>query len=160
MIKRTPSKLIIVFIFLFNISIYCETISGKVIVVSDGDTITILDKSSIQYKVRFEHIDAPEKGQAFGQKSKEFISQLIFGKTVKIKTEIKDRYGRHIGSVYLDEKFINLELVKAGLAWHYKKYSKSQEFSNAEKIAKANKAGLWKEPHPVPPWDYRKLKQK
>lgn len=145
--------------FIFKISLLSDTITGKVVSVSDGDTITILDSSKTQHKIRFEHIDAPEKKQAFGQKSKQFVSKYIFGKTVKVKTASKDRYGRIIGTVFLDEVNINLELVKAGLAWHYKKYSKDKIFAIAEAIAIKKKAGLWSDPKSIPPWEFRKNKR-
>jgi micrococcal nuclease len=145
--------------FFLILPIYCETITGKVVSVSDGDTITILDASKKQYKIRFEHIDAPEKKQPFGEKSKQFVSKLIFGKTVKVKTSIKGRYGRYIGSIYLDEVNINLEVVKAGLAWHYKRYSKDKTFAAAESLARKKKAGLWIDANPIAPWEFRRNKQ-
>lgn len=121
-------RFFLLFSFVFCTELFADTITGKVVSVADGDTITILDDSKTQHKIRFEHIDTPEKKQAFGQKAKEHLSSMIFGKTVKVLVKEKDRYGRNIGTVLLDEKNINLAMVKAGLAWHYKKYSKDGFF--------------------------------
>jgi endonuclease YncB( thermonuclease family) len=138
-----------------------DEISGRVIGISDGDTITVLDDKKTQYKIRLQGIDAPESGQDFGQVSKQNLSHLIYGKTVHTLLHKKDKYGRFVGTIYLEGKDINLEQVKAGLAWHYKQYENEQSgaertaYSNAETSAKNSKAGLWKQPNPVPPWDWR-----
>jgi len=133
-----------------------EPITGKVISIADGDTITILDSSKTQHKIRLEHIDTPERKQAFGAKAKQYLSSMIFGKNVKVEIKEKDRYGRYIGTVFLEKKNINLEMVKAGLAWHYKKYSKDKTFAAAEALARKKKAGLWSEKKPIPPWEFRR----
>ena len=150
-------KLKLFFLLLFfSVPLFAEIITGTVVSVADGDTITILDDSRTQHKIRFEHIDTPEKKQAFGQKAKEYLSLMIFGKTVKVQVKEKDRYGRNIGTVFLEKKNINLEMVNAGLAWHYKKYSKDKTFAAAETEAKKKKAGLWIDDNPTPPWEFRK----
>jgi endonuclease YncB( thermonuclease family) len=142
----------------FSASLFPGTISGKVVRIADGDTITILDDSKAQHKIRFEHIDTPEKKQAFGEKAKQYLSSMIFGKTVKVVIKEKDRYGRNIGTVFLDKKNINLAMVKAGLAWHYKFYSKDKSFAEAEIESRKNKIGLWADPKPIPPWEFRRKK--
>lgn len=137
-------------------------INGKVIRVSDGDTITVLDENKSTYKIRFEGIDAPESKQDFGQKSKKHLSDLIFGKTVLVLTSKVDKYGRFVGRVVFDRKDINLEQLRAGLAWHYKKYADEQgeadriEYASIEAQAKSLNVGLWIDPAPTPPWDWRR----
>lgn len=140
----------------FSASLFAEPITGKVISISDGDTITIMDSSKTQHKIRLEHIDTPEKKQAFGTKAKQYLSSMIFGKNVKVEIKEKDRYGRYIGTVFLEKKNINLEMIKAGLAWHYKKYSKDKTFAAAEALARKKKTGLWNDKKPIPPWEFRR----
>lgn len=99
-------------------TVHAEEIRGKVVSITDGDTITVLDAEKVQHKIRLEGIDAPEKGQAFGTKSKEKLSELVGEKEVAVRWEKKDRYGRILGDVHLDDRLINLEMVQDGLAWH------------------------------------------
>jgi len=137
------------------------TITGKVVGVSDGDTITVLDENKKQYKIRLQGIDAPESSQPFGQTAKQNLSGWVFGKTVKVLIYKKDRYGRELGTVYLDDKDINLEQVKAGLAWHYKKYqseqskSEREEYATAETTARTSKSSLWSEVDAISPDEWR-----
>jgi endonuclease YncB( thermonuclease family) len=150
------------FIFLFfltTLSYSQETIIGKVIAITDGDTFKLLTKDSIQIKVRLANIDCPERKQPFSKKAKQFASNSIFGKMVTIHVSKKDRYGRSIANVlYNDSLNLSHELVKHGLAWHYIKYSKDKELQNLEDNAKANKIGLWLDPHAIAPWEWRKTK--
>ncbi|HEX8396392.1 MAG TPA: thermonuclease family protein [Pyrinomonadaceae bacterium] len=137
------------------------TVAGKVVGVHDGDTITLLDEQKQQHKIRLGGIDAPELGQAFGEKSKQNLSGLIFGKTVKVLVGKRDKYNREVGTVFLDGKDINLQQVKDGLAWHYKQYQSEQPeadrklYADAEQSAKTIKSGLWFDANPTPPWSYR-----
>lgn len=136
-------------------------IEGKVIRVSDGDTIAVLDKDNKQHKIRFQGIDAPESKQAFGQASKENLSKMVFGKQVTVIWEKVDKYRRTVGKVLLDGKDVNIEQIKAGLAWHYKKYADEQPpedritYAQAEEQARAAKLGLWQDPNPTPPGEWR-----
>jgi len=142
---------------LVGVSVFAgESFSGKVVGVSDGDTITVLRGDKSTARIRLESIDCPEKKQPFGNAAKEFASNLVFGKTVTIVVKETDRYGRLIATVYIGETNLNLELVKAGLAWHYKHYCKSPAFAQAEAEARAAKRGLWSESLTVPPWEYRR----
>ena len=100
--------------------VFTGTVDGQVVGVTDGDTITVLDGQRTQHKVRLAGIDAPEKAQAFGQRSKEHLSSLVFGRQVKVETEKQDRYGRTVGKVLVEGRDANLAMVVAGLAWHYK----------------------------------------
>ena len=137
------------------------TITGKVVGVSDGDTITVLDASKTQFKIRLEGIDAPEKAQSFGQKSKEHLSDLVFGKQVEVESNKSDKYGRTVGKVLVNGRDANLEQVRSGFAWHYKEYQKEQPasdrvaYANAETNAQSSKSGLWRDPKPMPPWEWR-----
>jgi endonuclease YncB( thermonuclease family) len=132
--------------------------AGKVVKVTDGDTIhVLLDKET--HKIRLLHIDAPESKQAFGTKAKQALSEKIFGKEVKVVWKERDRYKRVLGDIYLGDRWINLEMVQDGLAWHYKQYSKDAKMSAAEIEARDAKKGLWSDPNPIPPWEYRKKKK-
>lgn len=136
-------------------------IEGKVVRVSDGDTITVLDADNKQHRIRFQGIDAPESKQAFGQASKENLSKMVFGKQVTVTWDKVDKYRRTVGKVLLDGRDINIEQVKAGFAWHYKKYSEEQPaedrvtYAKAEEEARAAKRGLWQDPNPTPPGEWR-----
>ena len=154
-------KFVAVFAILLVGLAQAATITGKVVGVSDGDTITVLDASKTQFKIRLEGIDAPEKAQPFGQKSKEHLSDLVFGKQVVVESNKTDKYGRTVGKVLINGKDANLEQLRSGFAWHYKEYQKEQSasdrvaYANAETNAQNSKSGLWRDPKPMPPWDWR-----
>jgi endonuclease YncB( thermonuclease family) len=139
-----------------------QTISGRVVRVADGDTITVLDGANEQHRIRLKGIDAPESHQDFGAKSKQSLSSLIFGKEVTVGYDKTDQYGRLVGKVLLDGKDINLEQVKAGMAWHYKDYDREQTpedrelYARAEAEARAARRGLWIDANPVAPSEFRK----
>jgi endonuclease YncB( thermonuclease family) len=137
------------------ISCLAETITGNVVSVYDGDTVTILDGTT-QIKVRLEGIDTPETKQPFGTRAKQALSEMVFGKQVRVEWQEKDRYGRTLGHIHFDGKWINLEMVNQGVAWHYKQYSKDQQLAEAETAARKAKLGLWSAPKPVAPRDWRK----
>ncbi|WP_372714351.1 thermonuclease family protein [Ilyobacter sp.] len=149
-------KKIISLFFILTLSLFSQTINGKVTYVSDGDTVH-LESSGQKYKIRFYGIDTPEKSQEFGLEAKEFTHERIFGKTVDVDVKDTDRYGRKVGTVYYDGKDLNLELVKNGYAHWYVQYAKNDnQLKMAESYARENKLGLWSRPNPVAPWDYRK----
>lgn len=131
-------------------------ITGKVIAVKDGDTIEILHEGKAK-TIRMAHIDCPEKGQPFGNAAKKMTSQKCFGQVVNVQHSNQyDRNKRVIGVVInAAGENINKELVKEGLAWHYKKYSSDEEYSRLEQLARASKKGVWSQPNPVPPWKWR-----
>jgi endonuclease YncB( thermonuclease family) len=138
-----------------------DTISGLVVGVSDGDTITLLDAQRMQHKVRLSGIDAPEKQQAFGNRSKQSLTDLAYRKHATVETSKSDRYGRIVGKVIVKDLDVNLEQVRLGMAWHYKAYEREQHradrlfYAAAEDAAKASGAGLWAMPSPTPPWEFR-----
>ncbi len=139
------------------------TLEGIVAHVADGDTITVLDANNTQHKIRLQGIDAPEKAQAFGQKSKQSLHQLVHSKQVTIEYQKKDKYGRTVGKVVHNGNDVCLEQIKLGMAWHYKQYESEQSkedreiYAQAELSARANAIGLWKDKQPSPPWEFRKL---
>ena len=147
-------------------SVYAETVKGRVVGVADGDTITVLDADKAQHKIRLAGIDAPEKKQAFGNRSKESLSEMVFDKTVNVETEKRDRYGRQIGKVLVNGQDVNLVQVERGMAWFYRQYQREQSpndrklYEAAEDSAKAARRGLWRDIDPVPPWDFRHKKSK
>lgn len=141
------------------------TIEGRVVGVADGDTVTVLDADKAQHKIRLSGIDAPEKNQPFGQRSKQSLSNLVFAKTVTVETDKRDRYGREVGKVLVGEVDANLMQVQRGFAWHYKAYEREQSvidrkvYADAEYEARATKRGLWADAVPMPPWEFRKAKR-
>lgn len=132
--------------------------SAKVVKVSDGDTITVLTQNKDSIKVRLYGIDAPEAKQDFGKVSKEYLSSLIAGKIVEIKSSGQDRYGRILGAIYAGNTDINAKMVEDGYAWAFVKYSKI--YTAQQSKAMKNKAGLWRQKDPQAPWDFRKAKKK
>lgn len=139
-----------------------DILLGRVVGVSDGDTVTVLDSRSQQYKIRLMGIDAPEKNQAFGNRSKQFLSSLVFNRRVQVEYNKRDRYGRAVGKIIVNGKDANLAQIEAGMAWHYKQYQKEQSaddrvaYASAEEQARVGRRGLWQDNEPTPPWEYRK----
>jgi endonuclease YncB( thermonuclease family) len=133
MLRKTRIiRIVLISLFLHSI-VYASqaTFTAKVVGVSDGDTITVL-KEKTRFKIRLHGIDAPESHQAFGNRAKQFSSDLVFGKTVQIRPLNTDRYGRTLAWVYVNGKTVNEEIVRAGYAWHYKRYSKDRNLAEAE----------------------------
>lgn len=141
---------------------FSESMRGVVINVIDGDTITLLEKTPEQkrtWRVRLEGIDTPERGQNGYEGAKEYLEKLIWGETVTIQYTRHDRYGRILGEVRYGKMFINEELVKEGWAWHYKRFSTSRKLASHEEEARKAKKGLWSEPNPIPPWEWKSAKR-
>jgi endonuclease YncB( thermonuclease family) len=148
-------------LIILSLTALADTLEGKVVGVTDGDTITVLDSDNTQHKIRLAGIDAPEKKQAFGNVSKQQLADRVFQKTVTIDYSKTDRYGRLVGIVLVDGEDINIQQIEAGLAWHYKKYEREQtpedreRYAAAEGEAREARRGLWREPEPVAPWEFR-----
>ena len=153
------------FLVLAQSIVIADTLTGRVVRVTDGDTIVVLDSGNAQHKIRLTGIDAPERGQAYGTKSKEHLSDSVAGKFVVVEYDKYDRYERILGKVLLSGEDMNLEQIRAGLAWHYKKYQGDQtisdrvKYSDAELDARRHERGLWGDPAPMAPWDYRQAKR-
>lgn len=139
-----------------------QVIDGKVIRIADGDTVTLLDSGKQQYRIRLLGIDAPEKAQAYGTRSRQNLSDLVFNKDVQADCIGQDRYNRRLCKILVNGVDVNLEQVKAGFAWHYKRYQNSQTssdrkaYAKAEQDAKNARRGLWNDPSPVAPWSFRR----
>lgn len=135
-----------------------------VVAVPDGDTITVLDINKQRHVIRLMGIDAPEKSQPYGQKAKESMSDLVFNKEVSVTWYKRDRYGRTVGQVYVDEADVCLEQIMRGLAWHYKQYEREQSvedrsrYAIAEEQARIARIGLWSEERQIEPFNFRRLK--
>lgn len=127
----------------------------------DGDTIAILSPGKEQVRIRLAGIDAPEKSQPFGQVSKENLSRMVFGQNVYLEGNKNDRYGRWVRKVIVNGQDTNLEQIRAGLAWHYKRFEREQtdedrsDYAAAEIDARANKRGLWIDASPIFPESLR-----
>jgi endonuclease YncB( thermonuclease family) len=140
-----------------------QTLIGTVVRVADGDTITVLDSAHHQYRIRLQGIDAPEKGQAFGNASRKHLADLVGGKAVIVRWTKHDRYGRIVGTVFIDDRDVDLEQVKTGMAWFYRYYQSEltpedrKRYAQAEDEARAAKLGLWQDKNPMPPWEWRRL---
>ncbi len=138
------------------------SLQGKVVGVADGDTVTVLDAQKVQHKIRLQGIDAPEKAQSFGQKSKQSLHEMAHGKQVTVEYQKKDKYGRTVGTVFVNNIDVCLEQIKRGMAWHYKQYANEQSkedreiYAKAEAVAQTQAVGLWKDKTPVPPWEFRR----
>lgn len=151
--------IVLAFFFILNsCSTHEANLQGKVIRVVDGDTIELLDQNKKRHKIRFFGIDAPESNQAYGLKSKQFLASLVAGKEVKIHTKEKDKYGRILGIVYLDDKDINKIMVENGFAWAYTYYSDKYKLEHDQ--AKKDKNGLWADKNPIEPYKWRKMEKK
>ncbi|WP_299114344.1 thermonuclease family protein [uncultured Winogradskyella sp.] len=158
----------LVFLFLIILSfsnnsksIKKETIVGKVVAITDGDTFKLLTKDSTLIKVRLANIDCPERKQPFSNNAKQFVSKAIFSKTVKLNVLKKDRYRRYISNVIYDDSLsLCHELLKNGFAWHYRKYSKDSILQALEDNARENKLGLWQDKNAIAPWEWRDRKKK
>lgn len=151
--------LTITLLFFYNSISFCQTtFTAKVVGVKDGDTVVVLDSLNNQTTLRLAEVDCPEKSQPFGTKAKQFTSDQIYLKTIKYVVTDTDRYGRSIAMIYYDtdNKYLSAEIIKAGMGWHYKRYSTSKELANFETKARKEKIGLWVDNNPIDPSEWRK----
>jgi endonuclease YncB( thermonuclease family) len=139
-----------------------QIIQGRVVGIADGDTITVLDSSNTQHRIRLQGIDAPESRQAFGTRSRQNLSDLVFNRQVTVEYNSRDRYQRVLGKILVEGRDANLEQVRAGMAWMYRQYADQLSaadrtaYEQAETEARATRRGLWADENPTPPWDYRR----
>jgi len=147
---------------LIALPVYAETVTGRVVAIADGDTITLLDTNKVQHRIRLAGIDAPEKSQAFGNVSRQHMAELAFNQQAVADCYKIDRYDRRVCTVYVDGKDVGLAQLDAGLAWWYRKYANEQPpqerltYETAETKAYVDRIGLWQERNPMPPWNWRK----
>lgn len=151
-------------VLLISGSVWASTlIPGNVIAISDGDTITLLTPEKQQLKIRLVGIDSPEKKQAYGTKARDHLAAYVFQQEVEVDIRKKDQYGRSLGVIYFGGKDINQLMIRDGYAWFYKHYAKEQpkeealRYAESEREARTQGKGLWADPHPIAPWDFRKL---
>ena len=133
--------------------------SGVVVGVLDGDTVDVLVAQK-PVRVRLAEIDAPEKSQAFGTRSRQTLAAIVFKQAVNVRTAGVDRYGRTIGTLLVDGHSVNRMMVAQGMAWVYPQYLKDRSLVDVEAAARASKAGLWADPHAVAPWAWRAAKRR
>jgi endonuclease YncB( thermonuclease family) len=160
MLKRKTALASVVIIYLLTSPCLSWAWSGEVVGITDGYTITVLNSKTLKdVKIRLYGIDTPEKGQAFSKKARQFTSKMVYGKVVEIHRMDTDRYGRTVALVALDKQLLNEELVKAGLAWVYDRYCHEMicnTWKSFQLRAKLDKQGLWADPNPIPPWEFRR----
>lgn len=148
------------FIFALVLCISCSKRDNYLYVVkiTDGDTFVGLNTNNEQIKIRIASIDAPEKGQPYGNASKKALADMIFNKQVRVEIQNTDKYGRAIAMVYTpDNKDVSAEMLKIGMAWHFAKYSNSIYYTELETTARHLRCGLWQSSNPIPPWQWRKM---
>ena len=159
-------SLIAIVLTLLTVMASADTLTGRVVSIADGDTLTLLDATNTQHKIRLAGIDSPEKGQPYGQICKKSLSDLAYDHVAVVESTKLDRYGRVIGKVLVKGQDVNLEQVRRGCGWHYKQYQNEQilndrlSYNAAEESARAGKVGLWTDHEPVPPWEWRKARRK
>ncbi|OOF41977.1 nuclease [Rodentibacter rarus] len=159
MIKNTI--ILISLLFLTALSAHDQPFRNCLVVgISDGDTITCLMRGNKPIKVRLSEIDAPERNQPFGKKAKQQLSALIYKRWVSLKISGQDRYKRTLATVYYNGKNINLEMVKSGMAWAYQQYLRHSVYLEAQETAQVKRLGLWADPSPIPPYEWRKQERK
>ena len=155
-------KLTFIILLFFSLLSLAEELIGKVIKVSDGDTITVIDSNNQKHKIRLKGIDAPETQQAFGDISTQSLTELVYDKEVVVHWDKKDKYYRILGKVIVDGRDANYVQLKKGLAWYYKQYEKDlsdedkQRYSEAEEWARNYTEGLWADSKSIPPWEFRR----
>lgn len=143
-------------ILIFSLSCAEEERQGHVVKVIDGDTFE-MKSGKEKIRVRLFGIDSPERGQAFNVKAKGFTASLIAGKEVTVIIRNTDRYGRFVGDVFREDGLhVNAEILKAGYAWHFTRYSNDPEFARLEQEAREARRGIWRDDHPIPPWEFRR----
>ena len=147
-------------LILFPLLLSAQILKGKAVKIADGDTFTLLVNGHDQVKIRIDGIDAPEKGQAFGNRAKEYLSSMIWEKELTVSVTKKDRYGRSISKVSTPSiTDVGLEMIKAGFAWQYRDYNNEKAYADAESLARHNKKGLWLDNNTKRPQDFRKEKR-
>ena len=154
---RFSATFFILFALLSVTPAWSAELLGRVVGLADGDTLTLLTAERRQVKVRLGEIDTPESRQPYGTRAQQVLSELVFGKDVRIVVQDTDRYGRTVGRVYAGAQDVNAEMVRLGAAWVYRQYSRDADLLRIEAEAKAVRRGLWALPEAerTPPWEWR-----
>jgi len=156
MCKKIFPTILFIILCLSAQDVHAASFTGKLVKVLDGDTVEVLHDGKAE-RIRLAQIDCPEKGQPFGQAAKQYVLDVAALKIVTVQVETVDRYSRTVGEVFLPSGLnLNKNIVGAGYAWQYKRYSKDPEYAELESEAKAAKLGLWQDKYPVPPWEWRR----
>jgi len=156
-----PILLFLISLILATTALSNDLITARVIGVADGDSITVLTPTNKQVLIRLYGIDCPEIGQAFGMKAKEFTFGLCFGMTIQYRLLGIDRFDRTVAMVFLEDgRELNLEILKAGFAWHFERYLKRQDYADAEEEARKAGVGLWADKDATPPWEWRRERRR
>lgn len=149
-------KRILILLLLIPALLSAKTLTGKIVKVTDGDTVVLLDSANTQHKIRLDGIDCPERGQPYGTKATDFVKNIAAGKRANVEWEKKDRYGRILGVLIVDNVNVNKELLRSGLAWHYKHFNTDKELAELEQTAKDKKLNIWSDKNPIEPYRWRK----
>lgn len=158
--------LVLALAFQVNAGEQLSSLQGRVVAVADGDTVTVLDADQTTHRIRLQGIDAPESRQAFGQRARQYLAALVHHQEVVVAIDKIDRFGRVVGVIYRDGEDINLRMVQAGMAWHYRQYAREQTpeqrraYAAAEQQARQEQRGLWADPNPMAPWDFRRAQRR
>ena len=144
-----------------QVAVAAADLSGRVVAIADGDTLTLLTPDKRQVRVRLSGIDTPERAQPYGSRARQELSDLAFGKEAEVAVETTDRYGRTVGRVHAQERDVNAEMVRRGAAWVYRQYNRDLALLALEAEARAAGRGLWALPEAqrVPPWEWRTAKR-
>lgn len=140
-------------------------LQGRIVWVTDGDTVTLMDERQFLHKIRLAGIDAPETAMPYGHHATLYLVSLVLGKNVDAVTYKQDRYGRTVATLMLGQQDVNLAMLQAGMAWHYKRYAKeqpaaeAQAYTQAEEMARTKNLALWQDSNPGAPWDWRKSRR-
>jgi endonuclease YncB( thermonuclease family) len=149
-------RALLVLLLLTSAPAWAETLTGRVVAVADGDTLTVLVEGNRQVRVRLYGIDAPESRQPWGTRARQALAELAHRQVVRVEVRDVDHYGRTVGRIYAGPVDVNAELVRRGLAWVYTRYNRDADLPPLEAEARAARRGLWRDPAPVPPWRWRR----
>ncbi|WP_424139975.1 thermonuclease family protein [Roseomonas chloroacetimidivorans] len=159
--RRWPAVLVILALILAGLPAWAAELTGRVVGLADGDTLTLLTPERSQVRIRLGEIDTPESRQPYGSRARQALSELAFGKEVRVVVQDTDRYGRTVGRVYAGPVDVNAEMVRQGAAWVYRQYSRDASLLRIEAEAKAARRGLWALPEAerTPPWEWRAVER-
>jgi endonuclease YncB( thermonuclease family) len=136
-----------------------DSFEGRCVKVYDGDTIEVMAGGPRSVRVRLHAIDSPEKGQPFSNVATKRTRELVEGKRVRVEVRDRDQYDRLVARIYIDDRDLSEQLISEGLAWHYTRYSSELALGQAQRQARKARRGLWQDPDPVPPWEFRRLRR-